>query len=550
MESGNDSLKVLVVDDDSTCLAIVAALLVKMEFQGMVSWLFSILSGPFKFRAWSVYLPCFSGHFLRFDFGNSGRVPCTCRAIRGSIPQSAANLFSSTIFSPISVILVVALKNGNDAIEALRSQGGFDVVISDVHMPGMNGFELQQLIFKQFRIPVVLMSGDCEEGIVRQAMQNGAISFIRKPVSPNDLRGIWQYIIAQKRSKVTTEQVNTGDQDNVDIGGSSSGTGAHLYSGYDTTSKKKMVWTDKFHFIFLDAISSLGPENATPKNILKAMNVPGLTRENVGSHLQKYRQFLRRNIQDIENRNNGGGGNQPRFGSRKFRRLAKLEEMFAQGGLGAALSSAALGGSSAGGDARTRGGRGGSSERGQQGVLLSEDDESMFYRGLRRGPMITSPNESSPASHEVNPGGSQESSPYPTLTTLMQNRLDQYLDSSSNDNVNVSGFGNVNVVSGNEDVQVPGEGNFDIYDAILNFIGETEDGGDENISMYGNITTGQHNSGYNQIGNLSNDFLNQVNINQTYTPNQGDGDDDDDAFVNSLYGPNPYGGAAGNGEGM
>nr|GMD02221.1 two-component response regulator ARR-B family [Ipomoea batatas] len=449
-----ESLKVLVVDDDSTCLAIVAALLVKMEFQ------------------------------------------------------------------------VVALKNGNDAIEALRTQGGFDVVISDVHMPGMNGFELQQLIFKQFRIPVVLMSGDCEEGIVRQAMQNGAISFIRKPVSPNDLRGIWQYVIAQKRSKTTIEQVNTDDQDNIDLGTSSSGI--RSYSGYDTTSKKKMVWTDQAHFIFLDAISSLGPENATPKNILKAMNVPGLTRENVGSHLQKYRQFLRRNIQDIENRNNGGGGNQPRFGSRKFRRLAKLEEMFAQGGLGAALSSptssAALGRSSAGGDARTRGGRGGSSERGQQGVLLSEDDESMFYRGLRRGPMITSPNESSPASHEVNPGGSQESSPYPTLTTLMQNR--------------------------NEDVQVPGEGNFDIYDAILNFIGETEDGGDENISMYGNITTGQHNSGYNQIGNLSNDFLNQVNINQTYTPNQGDGDDDDDAFVNSLYGPNPYGGAAGNGEGM
>nr|GMC98477.1 two-component response regulator ARR-B family [Ipomoea batatas] len=472
-----ESLKVLVVDDDSTCLAIVAALLVKMEFQ------------------------------------------------------------------------VVALKNGNDAIEALRTQGGFDVVISDVHMPGMNGFELQQLIFKQFRIPVVLMSGDCEEGIVRQAMQNGAISFIRKPVSPNDLRGIWQYIIAQKRSKVTTEQVNTGDQDNVDIGTSSSGT--RSYSGYDTTSKKKMVWTDQIHFIFLDAISSLGPENATPKNILKAMNVPGLTRENVGSHLQKYRQFLRRNIQDIENRNNGGGGNQPRFGSRKFRRLAKLEEMFAQSGLGAALSSptssAALGRSSAGGDARTRGGRGGSSERGQQGVLLSEDDESMFYRGLRRGPMITSPNESSPASHEVNPGGSQESGPYPTLTALMQNRLDS---SSNDDNANVSGFGNVNVVSGNEDVQIPGKGNFDIYDAILNFIGETEDGGDENISMYGNITAGQDNSGYNQIGNLSNDFLNQVNINQTYTPNQGDGDDDDDAFVNSLYGPNPYGGAAGNGEGM
>ncbi|CAH9140088.1 unnamed protein product, partial [Cuscuta epithymum] len=52
------------------------------------------------------------------------------------------------------------------------------------------------------------------------------------------------------------------------------------------TGKKKLVWTDLLHFKFLDAITSLGIHNAVPKNILKLMNVPGLTRENVASHLQ------------------------------------------------------------------------------------------------------------------------------------------------------------------------------------------------------------------------------------------------------------------------
>ena len=35
-------------------------------------------------------------------------------------------------------------------------------------------------------------------------------------------------------------------------------------------------------------------KNAVPKTILQLMNVDGMTRENVASHLQKYRQYLKR----------------------------------------------------------------------------------------------------------------------------------------------------------------------------------------------------------------------------------------------------------------
>ena len=37
-----------------------------------------------------------------------------------------------------------------------------------------------------------------------------------------------------------------------------------------------------------------GVKNAVPKTILQLMNVEGMTRENVASHLQKYRQYLKR----------------------------------------------------------------------------------------------------------------------------------------------------------------------------------------------------------------------------------------------------------------
>lgn len=63
--------------------------------------------------------------------------------------------------------------------------------------------------------------------------------------------------------------------------------------GDDVTARAlkrpRLVWTPQLHRKFEEAISRLGPDKAVPKNIMQDMNVEGLTRENVASHLQKYR---------------------------------------------------------------------------------------------------------------------------------------------------------------------------------------------------------------------------------------------------------------------
>ena len=41
-------------------------------------------------------------------------------------------------------------------------------------------------------------------------------------------------------------------------------------------------------------LSTQGVKNAVPKTILQLMNVDGMTRENVASHLQKYRLYLKK----------------------------------------------------------------------------------------------------------------------------------------------------------------------------------------------------------------------------------------------------------------
>ncbi|XP_074276758.1 transcription factor MYBC1 [Silene latifolia] len=67
-----------------------------------------------------------------------------------------------------------------------------------------------------------------------------------------------------------------------------------------TLKRPRLVWTPQLHKRFVDAVAHLGIKNAVPKTIMQLMSVDGLTRENVASHLQKYRLYLKRM--------QGGGG--------------------------------------------------------------------------------------------------------------------------------------------------------------------------------------------------------------------------------------------------
>ncbi|WP_416067226.1 response regulator [Rhizobium sp. ZK1] len=64
----------------------------------------------------------------------------------------------------------------------------FFCIISDIHMPSMDGIELTNALGDLERdLPVILMTGRMEPGLAQKAYASGAISVVAKPFSFEDL---------------------------------------------------------------------------------------------------------------------------------------------------------------------------------------------------------------------------------------------------------------------------------------------------------------------------------------------------------------------------
>jgi len=66
--------------------------------------------------------------------------------------------------------------------------GRFSCAITDIQMPGMNGFELKrELSLRHGEVPVIMITARTEPDLEMRAMSSGAACFLRKPVPAETL---------------------------------------------------------------------------------------------------------------------------------------------------------------------------------------------------------------------------------------------------------------------------------------------------------------------------------------------------------------------------
>ncbi|CAK9329832.1 unnamed protein product [Citrullus colocynthis] len=205
---------------------------------------------------------------------------------------------------------VTATTKASEAIKLLKDEKQtFDLVITDVVRHDMDGFKLLQIIGVEMDIPVVMVSANDELETVKRGVMEGAEAYLLKPVRIQELRNIWQHVLrkrsARKRSSpnlLLLEQAVVQEEDHNSIERVTISMDKQDYENdqivkLDDDNKKKkhrVSWTKELHEKFVEAYEKLGEKERVPNNILKLMNDPSLTRENVASHLQKHRDMLRK----------------------------------------------------------------------------------------------------------------------------------------------------------------------------------------------------------------------------------------------------------------
>ncbi len=72
--------------------------------------------------------------------------------------------------------------SGADFLDAMRTRA-LDCLVLDLHMPGVNGFEVQsQLAQLGMRLPVVVVTGHDTPESNKRALAGGAAAYLLKPI--------------------------------------------------------------------------------------------------------------------------------------------------------------------------------------------------------------------------------------------------------------------------------------------------------------------------------------------------------------------------------
>jgi len=129
------------------------------------------------------------------------------------VDDTKANLISLEAILEGENLNIVAASNGNDALKTLLKQK-IDIVLLDVQMPGMNGFEVAELMRannKTKDIPIIFITAiNKEEEYIFKGYELGAVDYLYKPISNEILKSkVKVFVKLNEQTKIIEEKTKT-----------------------------------------------------------------------------------------------------------------------------------------------------------------------------------------------------------------------------------------------------------------------------------------------------------------------------------------------------
>ncbi len=88
-----------------------------------------------------------------------------------------------------------------------------DFLILDVHLPGMNGFELQRHLLRTgYHCPLVFISAFSDENAWSQAVKDGALDFLPKPLDSQRLLNVISKALVAQGTDTPEHQRSANDE--------------------------------------------------------------------------------------------------------------------------------------------------------------------------------------------------------------------------------------------------------------------------------------------------------------------------------------------------
>lgn len=100
--------------------------------------------------------------------------------------------------------------NGESALDWLKTRH-FDLILLDINMPGMNGFEVCRIIRRDKEIhdiPIIFLSAECERESILKGFEVGAQDFVIKPFDSRELLARVKTQLDLKSKTEKLEKVN------------------------------------------------------------------------------------------------------------------------------------------------------------------------------------------------------------------------------------------------------------------------------------------------------------------------------------------------------